>query len=109
MSSVQNPEEKKRLSLDHDHYSKGEYDKGRKTWRRKERDLEHAYRRKIKVKLGKTGDGEEAAMSVRRVRTKKWPVMQLRSLVVHKLAKRKKRIGSKIRRRAHRLSLSVTR
>jgi hypothetical protein len=104
MSSVHHPEEKKRLSLDRDHYSKAEQDKGRKTWRRKERDLQHAYRRRVKVTLGPTGEGEEKAAEIRREKVKKWPVTPLRASVAHKLTNRKRRIGSKICRRAQRLA-----
>ncbi len=106
MSSVHNPKEKKRLSLARDHYSKGEHDKDR-TWWRKERDLQHAYRRRVKVGLGHSGEGEEEVAAIRRQRVKKWPVPPLRELVAHKLKKRRRRVGSKIWRRAQRLVLEA--
>jgi hypothetical protein len=99
MSSVRHPTEKKRLSLARDHYSKAEYDKARKGWRRKEKSIERACRHQVKAKLGSLDD-PDAPVVVFKKKVKKWPVAMLGERVKHKLSERKQRVGSRIQRQA---------
>ena len=101
MSSVRDPTEKKRLSLARDHYSKADYDKARKDWRRKEKSIERAYRHQVKTKLGSLDDAD-TPMVVPKEKVRKWPVAMLGEHVKHKLSKRKQRVSSRIQRQAAR-------
>jgi hypothetical protein len=104
MSSVQTPQEKKRLAYERDHYAKGKSEKAfRKGWPTKKRKANHSFRRAANVLATAATLDEEADVRIGAIKKNpliKDPVPTLGQLVPGKLAKRGRRIGRKKARRA---------
>jgi len=106
MSTVKNPNEKKRLSLTRDHRTFAEYPKGhRNSWPRAKAGINRQFRRAAKIALvgGTEIDTDEAALSETMTairRPKRWPVLPLAQAISDRRETRSNRKFGKVRRRA---------
>lgn len=107
MSSVQNPEDKKRLSYERDHYNRN--GENNKSWRKvkplKKRKAVRRFRKASNDLLKMTGSdrgslsAERKLGSIRKDRVYDWGSVHLQQFVADRKETRKKRVGSKVRRK----------
>ncbi len=105
MSSIRNPQQKKRLAYDRDHYAKSEYDKARNAWRIKKLKARQSYRRAVDSlarAAALDGESDSKISAIRQRAVRRWPVPSLREDVAHKLKQRVRSVGAKRSRRAAR-------
>lgn len=109
MSSVRNPQEKKRMAYTRDHYAKNEYDKARKGWRIKKHKARRSYRHALdslaRAAASDDDESDSKISGVSRRRVRRWGVPSLRERVAHKLDRRARGVGAKKERRAERAEL----
>jgi hypothetical protein len=108
MSSIKNPEDKKRLSLAKDHRTFAEYPKAhRNSWHQRKAGANRHFRRNAKMALAGAAeaDADEAAlretMTARPCR-KRWPALPLAKALSVRLEARSLREFGQVRRRANR-------
>jgi hypothetical protein len=106
MSTVQTPQEKKRLAYKRDHYAKGKYDKAfRKGWPTKKRKASRSFRHAadgLTKAAALDEDSDAMITAIKQYPLGKWPVPNLGEVVPGRLAKRARRVGAKNERRAAR-------
>jgi hypothetical protein len=104
MSSIKNPEEKKRLSLARDYRTFAEYPKAhRNAWPRRKAGANRQFRRNAKIALAGAdeADADDAALSetmTARPCRKRWPVLPLAKAISVRLEQRTLRTFGKVRR-----------
>jgi hypothetical protein len=106
MSSIKDPEEKKRLSLARDHRTFAEYPKAhRNSWPRRKAGANRQSRRSAKIALAGAAEADEATLSetmTARLYRKRWPVLPLAKAISMRLEQRSLREFGQVRRRANR-------
>src|SRR5215472_1919184 len=107
MSSVRNPQEKKRMAYDRDHYAKSKHDKSRNRWRTKKHKARRSFRHAADS-LTRTavfdGDSDSKISAIKQRPHGRWAAPSMREVVAHNLRRRFRSIGAKKQRRALRES-----
>lgn len=106
MSSVHDPQEKKQLAYERDHYAKSEHDKARNAWRTKKHKARRSYRHSVDSLARSAAFDAESDSKISAVRqqvVRRWGVPSLRERVGEKLKRRARDIGAKKSRQASRI------